>query len=172
MGRDVSRRPKFRDSVFLRKDASVDDLNPDALEMEIFKAGDYGAKGRYSEADIQALAEDYKPGLLEAPLTFDHARSGPAYGWVAALKRSGDRLIAVLKDVPSTVRDVLRNGLFKRRSVELMRELPETGRPYLRAVTLLGAATPEVKGLREIAFSGDSADDVFFFEEEAAARPV
>src|SRR5215218_2956994 len=101
--------------------------NNQPIEMEIFRAGDYGAKGRYSEADVQALAEDYRPELLEAPLTFDHAQSGPAYGWVTALRSKGDRLLAVLRGVPECVRELVRNGAFKQRSVELIREMKETG---------------------------------------------
>jgi hypothetical protein len=129
------------------------------VEMEIFRAGDYGAKGRYSEADLRMLAEDYRPELLEAPLTFDHAQSGPAYGWVTGLRASGDRLLAVLRGVPEAVRQLVRSGAFQSRSVELIRNLQETGRPYLRAVSLLGAATPEVKGLGQIKFSAAADTD-------------
>ena len=129
----------------------------DEIEMEIFRAGNYGAKGRYSEAELQTLAEDYRPELLEAPLTFDHAQTGPAYGWVTPVRRDGDRLLAVLRGVPDAVRQLVRSGAFKQRSVELVRELHETGRPYLRAVSLLGAATPEVKGLSAIRFSASEA---------------
>lgn len=125
----------------------------DEMKMEVFRSGDYGAKGRYTDADLQKIADDYQPQLLEAPLTFDHAQAGPAYGWVARLQREGDRLVAVLKGVPDAVRNLVRTGAYKRRSIELLRRMPETGRPYLRAISLLGAATPQVKGLREICFA-------------------
>jgi len=123
------------------------------IEMEIFRTGDYGPKGRYSEADLDQISADYRPDLLEAPLTFDHAQTGPAFGWVAQLRRDGDRLIAAIKGVPRAVKELLIHGSYKRRSVELFRQLPHTGRPYLRAVSLLGAATPEVKGLRDVCFA-------------------
>lgn len=128
-------------------------MQHDEVEMEVFRTGDYGAKGTYSEADLQQMAADYRPDLLEAPLTFDHAQAGPAYGWVSRLRCDGDRLIVALKGVPQAVRDLVSGGAYKRRSVELFRKLPHTGRPYLRAVSLLGAATPEVKGLRDICFA-------------------
>lgn len=123
------------------------------VEMEIFRTGDYGPKGSYTESDLDSLAADYRPELLEAPLTFDHAQTGPAYGWVARLRREGDRLIAAFKGVPQSVLGMIKSGAYKRRSVELFRKLPHTGKPYLRAVSLLGAATPEVKGLRDVCFS-------------------
>lgn len=150
----------------------------DEVEMEVFRSGDYGAKGAYTLATLQQMAEDYRPDLLEAPLTFDHAQAGPAYGWVARLRSEGDRLVAVLKGVPQAVKELVRSGAYKRRSVELMRKLPQTGRPYLRAVSLLGAATPEVKGLRDICFaaapSGDCiamAGDAGEAQGQAASAP-
>jgi hypothetical protein len=130
---------------------------PEEVELEVFRAGDYGAKGEYTERDLQAMAEDYRPGLLEAPLTFDHAQAGPAFGWVSALRREGTRLFAVLRGVPQAVRQVGRSGAYKRCSIELVRNLPDTGRPYVRAISLLGAATPQVKGLAEIKFADDQA---------------
>jgi hypothetical protein len=131
--------------------------------MEVFRAGDYGAKGRWSEEDLEFLARDYSPEISEAPLTFDHARSGPAFGWVTRLRRVGDRLVATLSGVPEVVRELVRQGAYKKRSVELIRKLAATGRPYLRAVTLLGAASPEVKGLRDVVF--DERSEVVCFEQ-------
>ena len=133
------------------------DLNTE-IEMEVFRSGDYGDKGAYTAATLDQIAGDYRPDLLEAPLTFDHAQAGPAYGWVTRLARQGDRLVAAIKGVPPAVRDLIRSGAYKRRSVELFRLMPQTGRPYLRAVSLLGAATPEVKGLRDICFHAAPID--------------
>lgn len=139
--------------------------------MEVFRSGDYGAKGRYSDRDLDQIVADYQPDLLEAPLTFDHAQSGPAYGWVAGLRRRGDRLIALFRHVPEAVRALMQSGAYKRRSVELLRALPQTGRPYLRAVSLLGAATPQVKGLRDVCFATeDEAAQIAFAEEPPSAN--
>ncbi|MCX7625836.1 MAG: hypothetical protein N2Z21_06455 [Candidatus Sumerlaeaceae bacterium] len=134
------------------------------LEMEVFRAGNYGAKGVWTPQDIEQLARDYSPDLLEAPLTFDHARSGPAFGWVKHLKRVGDRLVALLGGVPECVRELVRRGAYKKRSVELLRCFAATGRPYLRAVSLLGAASPAVPGLREVQFSAE--EGVLCFDDD------
>lgn len=154
-------------------------MKNDEVEMEVFRTGDYGPKGAYSETDLDRIVDDYRTDLLEAPLTFDHAQTGPAYGWVNRLRREGDRLVAVLKDVPAAVTELVRKGAYKRRSVELFQKLPHTGRPYLRAVSLLGAATPEVKGLRDVCFaSREEACTVEFADgpgctaETANAAPV
>lgn len=119
------------------------------LEVEVFRAGDYGAKGAWDEAALDTIAGDYDPKLHEAPVTVDHAQSGPALGWVEALRRVGDRLVARLRITSAKLIELLRGGAFKKRSVEIYPELRETGRPYLRAVSFLGAAAPEVKGLAD-----------------------
>lgn len=139
---------------------------PNLVEMEIFRTGDYGPKGSYTEADLDSIATDYRSDLLEAPLTFDHAQSGPAFGWVSRMRREGDRLIAAFKGVPAAVLSLMKDGAYKRRSVELFRALPHTGRPYLRAVSLLGAATPEVKGLRDVCFASQEGTCAVEFREQ------
>ncbi len=54
------------------------------LELEIFRAGDYGAKGTYSETDLDTIAQDYNPARHEAAVTVDHEQSAapPTAGWV------------------------------------------------------------------------------------------
>jgi hypothetical protein len=119
------------------------------LELEVFKAGDYGPKGTWDEAALDRIAEDYDPRLHEAPVTLDHAQTGPALGWVAGLRRVGDRLVARLRGLSERLMGLIRAGAFKKRSVEIYPRLRESGGPYLRAVSFLGAAAPEVKGLAD-----------------------
>jgi hypothetical protein len=119
------------------------------LELEVFRAGDYGAKGAFDEHALENIAADYDAALHEAPVTLDHAQSGPAHGWVAGLRRAGDKLVATLRGLSAPLRELLTAGAFKKRSVELYPQFKDTGRPYLRAVSFLGAAVPEVKGLSD-----------------------
>jgi hypothetical protein len=129
------------------------------LELEVFRAGDYGEKGSYDIADLDNIIRDYDPGMHEAPVTIDHARSGPAYGWVKGLKRVGNKLVATLKGVSEDFFRWVKDGAYKKRSIELYRKFTSTGRPYLRALTFLGAAPPEVKGLADIVFGDDGIFD-------------
>lgn len=132
--------------------------------MEIFRVGDYGEKGSYSEADLDAVAADYKPTAHEAPLTVDHEQTGPAFGWVSRVWREGESLLCDIKQVPAEMADMLRQGTWKKRSVELYRKFQGTMRPYLKAVSLLGAAAPHVKGMRDLQFAEGSPSESFDFE--------
>lgn len=126
---------------------------PSEIEVEIFRAGDYGSRGRYAEQDLEAIACDYRPERHEAPVTTDHKQDGPALGWVRALRRVGNVLMARLGGLDAAFIEKLRQGAFKKRSIELYRRAADTGRPYLRAVSFLGAASPVVKGLTDPVFA-------------------
>jgi hypothetical protein len=141
----------------------------DEIELEIFRAGDYGEKGSFLPDDLEQIARDYDPALHEAPVTVDHSQSGPAFGWIAGLKRVGDALVARLKDLSDDFRAVLRSGAFKKPSIELYRRFSQTGRPYLRALSFLGARPPEVKGLAQPTF-GDQSDFVTLDAPDAPAK--
>lgn len=137
------------------------------MELEVFRAGDYGDKGTYCETDLDAIAEDYDPKMHEAPVTVDHAQNGPAYGWVKNLKRAGNLLVASIKIQSKNFLDWLKSGAYKKRSIELYRKFSATGRPYLRALTFLGAAPPEVKGLADPVFSDPGEFIPLEFNEES-----
>jgi len=126
---------------------------PSELELEVFRAGNYGAKGMYTEEDLQQIAQDYDPKTQEAPVTVDHQQQGPALGWVRSLRAMGQTLLARLGGLDGGFLEKLKAGAFKKRSIELYPKMELTQRPYLRAVSFLGAAAPAVKGLADPLFS-------------------
>ena len=138
---------------------------PEVLDVEVFRAGDYGPRGRYGEDDLDVIANDYSPQRHEAPVTLDHRQDGPADGWVARIRRVGDRLVATLTGLSPRLRELLATGAYRKRSVELYRHHRETRRPYLKAVSFLGAAAPEVKGLADPLFMETSPDPITFTED-------
>lgn len=138
------------------------------LEIEVFRAGDYGGKGAYAAETLKQIAEDYDPSVHEAPVTLDHRQAGPAFGWVEGLRCAGEVLVARVKDMHESLRDWIRAGAYKKRSIELYRAFGPTGRPYLRAVSFLGACPPEVKGLADPVFTEDDDDRVTVEFEDAA----
>ena len=130
--------------------------------FEVFKAGVY-PQGKFTKKEIAEIAKNYDPKFCEAPITIDHQQSGPAYGWVDDVKADGEKLKVSFKDVPQAFEEDVNNGKYKKVSVELYRNLEGKG-AYLKAVSFLGAATPQVKGLEQIKFMEAEAD-TYEFEE-------
>jgi hypothetical protein len=123
--------------------------------LEIFRAGDYGDKGRYSERDLATLAEEYDGAGGAAPVVIGHPGShAPAVGWVEGLKQRGAVLLAKLRQVQPSVEQAIAEGRFKKRSVALLRD--GQGKLRLRHLGLLGAMPPEIKGLADAQFSDAS----------------
>lgn len=134
--------------------------------IEAFKAGDYGANGVWTEGDLQKIASSYDPKLHEAPVVKGHpAHDAPAFGWIDAVKAEGKNLFVRLNQVPAEFEELVRDGRFKKRSVALYTKFAKTGGPYLRHVGFLGAMPPEVKGLRDVAFSEGEFHAINFQEE-------
>ena len=123
----------------------------DGKWIEVFRVGDYGDKGRYTEPDLDALVRNFNPAQHEPPVVGGHPEdNAPAYGWVSGLKRMGGALFATLKQVPEKFAALVQSGRFKKRSVSFY-TTPQG--PVLRHLGFLGAMPPEVKGLADISFS-------------------
>ena len=125
--------------------------NPAAYRrVAILRPGEYiaddGQPVSFSAEDLARLAENYDPHYHCAPVNIDHAEHGPALGLVGDLVFDGEYLAADLIQVPAAVADALDAGRYPGRSAEIYSDL-DGRRPYLRAVALLGARPPAVKGL-------------------------
>ncbi|MCB2186950.1 MAG: hypothetical protein KQJ78_11065 [Deltaproteobacteria bacterium] len=131
----------------------------------IFRAGRHtdsaGVEREISTADLDAMVAAYDPAEHEAPLVIGHPQTDhPAYGWVEALKRSGDKLLARFKEVPDALKETVAAGRYKKVSVALYPD----GR--LRHVGLLGAVPPAVKGLGNVNFEAGLEWSAYQFAEE------
>lgn len=139
--------------------------------VEVLRAGSFtasnGTRWTFSEDDLAELARKYDTAYSEAPVVIGHpALNGPAYGWVKGLSVSGDRLLADLDLVPEFV-EVVRRGLFKKRSASIYHDLDGKG-PYLRHVGFLGANPPAIKGLADLNLA-DGESLIFEFSEKERA---
>lgn len=138
--------------------------------IEVFRAGTHtdaaGNEREWTEADLDAIAAGYDPARHEAPVVIGHpADNGPAFGWVEGLKRDGATLLAKLKDVVPEFADMVRKGLYKKRSIALYPDLT------LRHLGFLGAQPPAVKGLADIKFKDDGAPVVITCGDFAEPSP-
>lgn len=118
--------------------------------VAILRPGEYmdmtGQRVVFSIADLARIAENYDPAYHAAPVNIDHAADGPALGVISDLSWDGGFLSADIARVPPDVADDIDAGRYPFRSAEVYADLEGRG-PYLRAVALLGARPPAVKGL-------------------------
>ena len=129
--------------------------------FEVFKAGTY-PQGKFTKEQIEEMAKNYDPSFCEAPITLDHEQSGPAFGWVESLKAEKGVLKAAFKDVTEDLKSFVNDGKYRKVSIEIYREL-EGKKPYLKAVSFLGASIPQVKGMEAVQFK-EGESDIYTFE--------
>ena len=73
-----------------------------------------GREHTFTEADLEAIRAGYDPAQSEAPLVFGHPKdSDPAFGWVAALKREGEKLFAQFAAVPAEVKKLVQDCRYR-----------------------------------------------------------
>lgn len=118
----------------------------------IFKTGKHtdstGNEKEWTEADLDNIVNSYDPKKHEAPIVIGHpTTNAPAYGWVEKLKRVGDTLYALPKQLANEFVEMVNKGLFKKRSISLYPD------GTLRHIGFLGAQPPAVKGLPDVEFN-------------------
>ena len=126
--------------------------DPDRGWMPIFKTGIHtdsaGNEKTWTEAELDTIVQKYQPQAHEAPAVIGHPEhNSPAWGWVEGLKREGSVLFAQFKGLVPEFVEMVRKGLFKKRSISLYPDMT------LRHVGFLGAMPPAVKGLPDVAFA-------------------
>lgn len=137
--------------------------------IEIFRGGkqiDSHGKEHDGDAIIDLAIKNFDAKTHEPPLVVGHPETNaPAFGWVQALKKSGNRLLAKFQDVVPEFEAIAKQGLFKKRSASFYPD----GR--LRHVGFLGAAPPAVKGLADLKFE-DDAEFICFENNIAPKKPT
>lgn len=135
--------------------------------IEIFKGGkQIDSEGREHNGDelIKKAVETFDPAYHEPPVVIGHPKeNAPAFGWVEALKEEGGKLYAKFKDAVPEFVDMVKRGLFKKRSAQFYKD----GR--LRHVGFLGAMPPAVKGLANIEFKEEESITFEFSDPEMGA---
>jgi hypothetical protein len=134
--------------------------------VDVFAAGDHGEdKGVFTEADLDDIVRNFDPAKHEPPAVIGHPKDDtPAYAWVDAVRRVGDRLQARFKDATPDFEQAVKDRRFPKRSVSLYK----TGTGWmLRHVGFLGAQVPQVKGLAEIKFQNEDNKSISIDFEES-----
>lgn len=129
--------------------------------IEIFQTGTWtSAQGKtktYNTQDLDKIVNKFDP-KNQIPATVGHPEkdTAPAYGWMKALKREGEKLLGDFEFIPEFL-ELLKKGVYKNRSIGL-----KDG--AINHVAFLGGVLPAVKGMEEIAFSEDN--DIETYENE------
>lgn len=117
-------------------------------DVEIFATGKWNGD-EYNISDLDEMVDAFNKVGFNPPLKPGHTDEPgtPALGWVANLKRVGDKLVGDLIDIPKKVYDVIKDRLFDTVSAEIYWDLERNNRTFkraLKAVALLGAEIPAV----------------------------
>lgn len=130
--------------------------------VEVFRAGDYGVKGKYSETDLDEVIGAFKPEHFAPPMTLHHEDKQGPHAQVSRLERVGKKLHAWFKDVSSEAKSWLGERPYVRPSVEFYNRSARTGgKLALRAVSFV--SVPEVKGMALIPPLAFGEDEGEFF---------
>jgi cation transport regulator ChaB len=124
----------------------------DGVWIEAWASGNHpscsGSKKEWTDSDLQYIASTYDPKKHIAPIVIGHPEhDSPAFGWVSAAKKVGDKLLLKLVQVADQLKEKVRKGEYKTVSIGLFPDLT------LRHLGFLGAAIPAVKGLKQVSFS-------------------
>lgn len=124
----------------------------DGVWIEAWASGNHpgcsGSKKEWTDSDLQYIASSYDPKKHIAPIVIGHpAHDSPAFGWVSASKKVGNKLLLKLVQVSDQLKEKVRKGEYKTVSIGLFPDMT------LRHLGFLGAAIPAVKGLKQVVFS-------------------
>jgi len=139
--------------------------------IEIFKGGQQIDSAGFTHDDCDVIIDNAVKNFNiknhEPPIVIGHPKENePAWGWVSELKsdvRDGVKiLLAKLKDVVPEFEELIRKGLYRKRSASFYPD------GTLRHVGFLGAVPPAVKGLSNVFFQ--EKDDLVTFEFSEATK--
>lgn len=128
-------------------------------DVEIFSAGEWNGD-EYTVADLREMVEAFNQVGFDPPLKLGHSKEQklaqedglPSVGWVSKLAEIGGKLVATFSGVPKKVAELIRLGGYKQRSAEIYWNFRDSlndrsWRRVLKAVSLIGADVPAVKGM-------------------------
>lgn len=156
----------------------VDRHVADGQWIEAFVAGTHtdssGRKMTVTAEHLDELASSYDPAVHEAPVVVGHPKTDdPALGWVAAVKRDGNKLLYQETGVAPEFDEMRAAGRYKKRSLSFYLAdspgNPTPGKLHIRHVGWLGAMPPAVKGMADkakaAAFQEDDGEGVVEFND-------
>lgn len=144
--------------------------------IEIFRPGSFvatnGQKYNFTAAQVQELADTYRPDFADAPLVVGHPKlTSPRFGHAGKLfVNDAGVLCAEAADVVPEFAEAVNAKHYTKVSASIY--LPDApgnptpGKHYLRHIGFLGGAAPAVKGLKSVEFAESTEGVVDFGYED------
>ncbi len=125
------------------------------MNFEIFKVGKHtSSNGITKEYSLDHLNQIVANHSDPTPIVVGHPKdNSPAFGWIKNLFVKGNSLFAEASDIIPEFLDLLKQKIYKNRSVSL--KTNDDGELFLNHVAFLGGTLPAVKGLEELNLSSD-----------------
>lgn len=134
----------------------------DIQGVEIFEAGEWNGDS-YSESDLDNLVNAFNETkeITKPYLKLGHGSKQkllaedelPAAGYINRIYREGKKILADFVSIPQKIYELIKNRAYSKVSSEIFVNFKSNGKTYpyaLKAVALLGGATPAVHSLKEI----------------------
>jgi len=139
--------------------------------IQVFKTGTHtdssGNTKTWTKDDLDLIVNAYSKNQ-DVPFVIGHPKTdSPAYGWIDGIKREGEFLYVKAKEAVEEFVDMVKKGMFKKRSISVNPD------GTLNHIGWLGAKAPAVKGLEDFKFNADNAGLVYEYEaEEKVDKPA
>ena len=132
------------------------------MKFEIFKVGTHtSANGITKDYTVDHLNQIVQNHSAPTPIVVGHPKdNSPAFGWIKNLFIKGESLFAEAADLVPEFIDLLKQKIYKNRSVSLKQN--EDGTLSLNHVGFLGGVLPAVKGLEELNLNADDIEEISF----------
>jgi hypothetical protein len=122
--------------------------------IEIFRTGTWNGD-KYNAKDLDDIVSAFGKVGFQVPIKLGHKENSgdPAFGWVEAIRREGDRLVADFRDLPDRLFNLIKERRFDAVSSEIFWNITRGATKFrraLKAVALLGAEIPAVAGLKPL----------------------
>lgn len=164
-------------------------------DVEIFQSGTWNGN-TYTDSDLDDMVEAFEATkeVLKPYMKLGHdngqklvQKDGyPSAGWITSLKRSGNKLLATIKAIPSSIGELIKKQRYGRFSAEIYHNVEVGGKNFRRAVkavALLGADTPAVGTTKDLVnvyenlkfdkvdtcITQDASEEEMQFKEQAEA---
>jgi hypothetical protein len=117
-------------------------------DVDIFAVGVWHGAGsppegdKYAEKDLQEIVKAFEAGVIEPAIKITHGADAEQVdiGRLANLKVKAGKLFADFINVPKALYELMKKGLFKQRSAEILWDFKQDGKKWprvLKAVALL-----------------------------------